>query len=104
MVIPVRFPPFPSFSTPPRSNSHTSWLTAFIFAAQDYNRADCRLNAPYGRGCSLKFALEAFIFLAFFFTMAALAADVFNFRDDTDDTTHMEKNVRHSDATGGTAA
>jgi len=82
------------------------WLAAFVFAAQDYNRGNCFRNSPDGYGCNLKYALEAFIFLAFFFTMAATAADVFNIHGDRDEDTtrHMEKDMnRHSDATGMTA-
>ncbi|KAF2676639.1 hypothetical protein K458DRAFT_321616 [Lentithecium fluviatile CBS 122367] len=40
------------------------WLTAFIFAAQDYNESECVLNAPTGGKCALKKTSEAFIFLA----------------------------------------
>ncbi|KAF2244842.1 hypothetical protein BU26DRAFT_434127 [Trematosphaeria pertusa] len=41
------------------------WLTAFIFAAQDYNEANCKWNAPTtGGDCSKKLTNEAFIFLA----------------------------------------
>jgi hypothetical protein len=43
------------------------WLTAFIFAAQDYNWRNCNLHSPGGVGkCGLKKTLEAFAFLAFF--------------------------------------
>jgi hypothetical protein len=43
------------------------WLTAFIFAAQDYNfNGTCALS-PAGVGkCGIKRTLEAFAFLAFF--------------------------------------
>jgi hypothetical protein len=40
------------------------WLTAFIFAAQDYNWHNCSVNAPPGASCALKKANESFIFLA----------------------------------------
>ncbi|KZN87714.1 hypothetical protein EN45_062750 [Penicillium chrysogenum] len=40
------------------------WLTAFIFAAQDYNWKDCSQNAPPGASCALKKANESFMFLA----------------------------------------
>ncbi|KAF2029959.1 hypothetical protein EK21DRAFT_66733 [Setomelanomma holmii] len=40
------------------------WLTAFVFAAQDYNESQCELNAPFGGSCNLKLTSEAFIFLA----------------------------------------
>jgi hypothetical protein len=43
------------------------WLTAFIFAAQDYNWHNCALNSPGGVGkCGLKKTLEAFAFLALY--------------------------------------
>lgn len=80
------------------------WLTAFIFAAEAYNRHDCRAWSPFGGRCSLKYALEAFIFLAFFFTIAALAGDVFNIKPEEDNTRTMEKDIRHSNATGDNAA
>ncbi|OAL43931.1 hypothetical protein IQ07DRAFT_592729 [Pyrenochaeta sp. DS3sAY3a] len=53
------------------------WLTAFVFSAQDYNESDCKLNAPFGGSCSLKLANEAFIFLAFFFTLVAFLVDAY---------------------------
>ncbi|KAF1979559.1 hypothetical protein BU23DRAFT_445850, partial [Bimuria novae-zelandiae CBS 107.79] len=40
------------------------WLTAFVFAAQDWNKSSCSLNAPVGGSCNLKLTSEAFIFLA----------------------------------------
>jgi len=43
------------------------WLTAFIFASQDYDYRSCAWTSPYSGGhCSLKKTLEAFAFLAFF--------------------------------------
>jgi len=43
------------------------WLTAFIFAAQDYNYGNCVANSPsFVNKCSLKKTLEAFAFIAFF--------------------------------------
>ncbi|KAL2215135.1 membrane-associating domain-containing protein [Thermoascus aurantiacus ATCC 26904] len=52
------------------------WLTAFIFAAQDYNWHNCRTHAPPGRGCAIKKASESFIFLAFIFTFFGLLLEV----------------------------
>ncbi|RLL95152.1 hypothetical protein CFD26_103043 [Aspergillus turcosus] len=52
------------------------WLTAFIFAAQDYNEQNCYLHAPPFLDCSKKKANEAFIFLAFFFTFAGMFLEV----------------------------
>ncbi|RHZ47212.1 hypothetical protein CDV55_100782 [Aspergillus turcosus] len=54
------------------------WLTAFVFAAQDYNWHDCRVNSPPGARCALKKANESFIFLAFIFTFFAIAIEVMN--------------------------
>lgn len=42
------------------------WLTAFIFAAQDYNWHSCSANAPPGLECSRKKANESFIFLSLY--------------------------------------
>ncbi|KAJ4988141.1 hypothetical protein SVAN01_06393 [Stagonosporopsis vannaccii] len=44
------------------------WLTAFIFAAQDYGyNGGCAVNSPRFAGrCSLKRTIEAFAFIAFF--------------------------------------
>lgn len=42
------------------------WLTAFIFAAQDYDFGNCVLNSPaLVNKCKLKWTLQAFSFLAF---------------------------------------
>lgn len=48
------------------SNIHSSWLTAFIFAAQDYSGSQCFSAIPAGLGCKRKRANEAFIFLALY--------------------------------------
>lgn len=48
------------------------WLTAFVFAAQDYSYSP-RLHLPYGVNISIKHAAEAFVFLTFFFTALGLA-------------------------------
>ncbi|KAJ5101286.1 hypothetical protein NUU61_003508 [Penicillium alfredii] len=52
------------------------WLTAFIFAAQDYSWHACFFNAPPGVTCSRKKANEAFIFLAFIFTFLGMFLEV----------------------------
>ncbi|RJE24721.1 hypothetical protein PHISCL_02930 [Aspergillus sclerotialis] len=52
------------------------WLTAFIFAAQDYNWQNCFTHAPPGIGCSRKHANEAFIFLAFIFTFFGMFLEI----------------------------
>ncbi|RHZ67124.1 MARVEL domain-containing protein [Aspergillus thermomutatus] len=54
------------------------WLTAFVFAAQDYNWHDCAVNAPPGANCAIKKANESFIFLAFIFTFFAIGLEVVN--------------------------
>lgn len=46
-----------------------SWLTAFIFAAQDYSQSLCFFNSPPGITCGLKKANEAFIFLALYVSL-----------------------------------
>ncbi|KAK5214817.1 hypothetical protein LTR72_012068, partial [Exophiala xenobiotica] len=41
------------------------WVTAFIFAAQDYNWKACSQNSPRGvHKCTLKFALESWCIIA----------------------------------------
>ncbi|KAJ9480878.1 hypothetical protein VN97_g12645 [Penicillium thymicola] len=52
------------------------WLTAFIFAAQDYNRGNCHTAIPAGIGCKRKYANEAFIFLTFIFTFFGMLLEV----------------------------
>ncbi|RAK99324.1 uncharacterized protein BO80DRAFT_128026 [Aspergillus ibericus CBS 121593] len=52
------------------------WLTAFVFAAQDYNWRPCLFNAPPGVSCSKKRANEAFIFLTFIFTFFAIFVEI----------------------------
>ncbi|CAI7669640.1 unnamed protein product [Penicillium palitans] len=52
------------------------WLTAFTFAAQDYNRGNCHTAIPAGIGCKRKYANEAFIFLTFIFTFFGMLLEV----------------------------
>ncbi|KAJ5486834.1 hypothetical protein N7530_001134 [Penicillium desertorum] len=52
------------------------WLTAFIFAAQDYSGSRCYLSIPAGIDCKRKRANEAFIFLAFIFTFFGMFLEV----------------------------
>ncbi|KAL2849879.1 membrane-associating domain-containing protein [Aspergillus pseudoustus] len=54
------------------------WLTAFIFAAQDYNWHNCFFNAPPFMACGRKKANEAFIFLAFIFTIFGMLLELFS--------------------------
>lgn len=71
------------------------WLTAFIFSAQDYNWHSCYLNAPPGMNCSRKKANEAFIFLAFIFTVIGMVLEVASlwaYRQDNPSNPAHEKN------------
>ena len=43
-----------------------SWLTAFIFAAQDYDWHSCYAHAPPGVTCTRKRANQAFMFLTLY--------------------------------------
>jgi len=49
------------------------WLTAFIFAVLDYNKHNC------GDACRQKHALEAFTFVAFFFSLTAIPLEALYF-------------------------
>ncbi|EEH03488.1 conserved hypothetical protein [Histoplasma capsulatum G186AR] len=84
------------------------WLTSFIFTAQDYNLGVCGLNAPPGGRCSLKHALEAFTFLAFFGCLASAMLEIYNlwaYHKSRSVTAHPTKEVpRQSAETEGTAA
>ena len=41
------------------------WVTAFIFAAEDYNWKDCAKHSPPGvQSCTLKYALESWCIIA----------------------------------------
>lgn len=52
------------------------WLTAFIFAAQDYNFDNCVLNSPaLVNKCNLKWTLQAFAFIAFFTNLVGTWAE-----------------------------
>jgi len=42
------------------------WLTAFIFASQDYNFESCAVSPSGVNQCGIKKTLEAFTFIAFF--------------------------------------
>jgi len=56
------------------------WLTAFIFAAQDWSHNRCRNSIPRSGLCSRKHAIEAFNFLAFFFILCNLIIETLLFR------------------------
>jgi hypothetical protein len=68
------------------------WLTAFIFAAQDYNWLECSFFSPPGLPCSRKYANEAFIFLAFIFTFFGMLLEILSLWSQREDTPHHEKN------------
>ncbi|OQV09580.1 hypothetical protein CLAIMM_13686 [Cladophialophora immunda] len=53
------------------------WVTAFIFAAEDYNWKDCHRNSPPGlRKCTLKYALESWCIIAVSFCVFATILQV----------------------------
>ncbi|RFU77098.1 hypothetical protein TARUN_5143 [Trichoderma arundinaceum] len=56
------------------------WLTAFIFAAQDWSHHRCRNSLPRAGLCGRKHAIEAFNFLAFFFILCNLIIEGLLFR------------------------
>jgi len=74
------------------------WLTAFIFAAQDYNwHHNCTIFR--GASCSKNYAQEAFIFLAFFFTFTGIGLELWFYRTNRrNDTALPLHEKRHSDA------
>lgn len=52
------------------------WLTAFIFASQDYDFGNCVFNSPYlVNKCKLKWTLQAFSFIAFFTNLVGTVAE-----------------------------
>ncbi|KAL5335094.1 membrane-associating domain-containing protein [Aspergillus crustosus] len=81
------------------------WLTAFIFAAQDYNWRNCYFNSPRGMGCSRKRANEAFIFLAFIFTLIGMLGELYSLwsyrRENAPPV--VEKHGEHGTSHGGVA-
>ncbi|KAM0255045.1 hypothetical protein ACHAQJ_006194 [Trichoderma viride] len=56
------------------------WLTAFIFAAQDWSHNRCHFSIPRSGLCGRKHAIEAFNFLAFFFILCNLIIEALLFR------------------------
>jgi hypothetical protein len=81
------------------------WLTAFIFAAQDYNWHNCSGSSPAGVSCSTKKANEAVIFVTFFFTLflSFLEGSPFHIYHPTRNAIHPGKdsNGRVSEANNG---
>lgn len=74
------------------ADTTSSWLTAFIFAAQDYNWLECRFFSPPGLACSRKYANEAFIFLAFIFTFFGMLLEILSLWSQREENPHLEKN------------
>ncbi|KAF2000614.1 hypothetical protein P154DRAFT_522502 [Amniculicola lignicola CBS 123094] len=56
------------------------WLTAFIFAAQDYNISECEYTAPFGGKCAYKLTGESFMFIGLFFTIVAFLTEVMSWK------------------------
>ncbi|KAL7943843.1 hypothetical protein V8C42DRAFT_359016 [Trichoderma barbatum] len=56
------------------------WITAFIFAAQSWSHNRCRNSFPRSGLCGRKHAIEAFTFIAFFFTLCNLIIEALLFR------------------------
>ncbi|KIN02445.1 hypothetical protein OIDMADRAFT_18314 [Oidiodendron maius Zn] len=78
------------------------WLTSFIFAAQDYNwHHDCR-SFPQGATCSKKYAQEAFIFLAFFFTLTGIGLELWSYwQRNRDNATPLHEKRHDPESAGG---
>ncbi|KAM5464517.1 hypothetical protein MferCBS49748_005401 [Microsporum ferrugineum] len=80
------------------------WLTAFIFAVQDYSRRDCTLNSPRGGSCKYKRLIEAFTIGAMWFCITSLVLEVMNVmshhRDKNSYDAGHQKELRRSGDTG----
>ncbi|KUM60030.1 hypothetical protein ACN42_g7088 [Penicillium freii] len=87
-------------------NTHllSSWLTAFIFLALNFNHVSCSVH-PWNRQtvCSRKYSAEAFSLIAFFATLTALAFEILYtylpkndtpVREKPNGVTHLENNLR----------
>ena len=95
LLLPVRHPLLPVYLICKGyvfANKTHSWLTAFIFAAQDYNWLECTFYAPPGLACSRKYANEAFIFLAFIFTFFGMLLEILSLWSQREENPHLEKN------------
>ncbi|KAI5300164.1 hypothetical protein KEM56_002678 [Ascosphaera pollenicola] len=53
------------------------YLIGFVFAGDDYNWQSCSVNAPADAACSKKRALEAFLFIGFFFSLVSFILEGF---------------------------
>ncbi|KAF2405096.1 hypothetical protein EJ06DRAFT_525652 [Trichodelitschia bisporula] len=68
------------------------WLTAFIFTAQDYSGKQCHRVSPDDvYACGRKTTIEAFSFLAFFFSLINTIIDGWLFSSRRTDTTPVTK-------------
>lgn len=73
------------------------WLTAFIFAAQSYNYGNVYYNAPFGVKKSTKHAAEAFVFLAFIFTVFGLITETLTHWTDAEHEPVVREKHHHGD-------
>ncbi|KAJ5513799.1 hypothetical protein N7463_003351 [Penicillium fimorum] len=74
------------------------WLTAFIFAAQDYNKNNCHTAIPPSIGCKHKYANEAFIFLAFIFTLFGMLLELvslWSYREENSNSYRSTEKANH---------
>jgi len=77
------------------------WLTAFIFAAEDYNWHSCSAGPPSTlSSCSKKWVLEAFTFLSFIFTVFDVCFQIGIWAHESSNRTyaHDEKSLARSSA------
>lgn len=56
------------------------WLVAFVFASLSWSHNRCRNSFPAPGNCSKKHAIEAWIFIGFFFILCNLLIEVFLMR------------------------
>lgn len=53
------------------------WLTAFIFASLSWSHNRCRNSFPAPGNCSKKHAIQAWLFIGFFFILCNLLIEIF---------------------------
>jgi len=56
------------------------WLTAFVFASLSWSHNRCRNSFPAPGNCSKKHAIEAWLFIGFFFILCNLIIELFLIR------------------------
>jgi hypothetical protein len=84
------------------------WIAAFVLLANNYDTAGCRVNRWHGiTVCSRPHTVEAFSFIAFFFTLvaaifSALAAYAMTNEHRENEPPHREKSVTSSTVAGTT--